>query len=367
MKILQIIFSLSPGGAERFVVDLSNELSKNNDVTLLTLKDFTNNPEGNFYKFDLSPRVKYENLGLSQKYSPIGLWKVYQYIKRCKPDVVHMHLGGMPKFCAFANLVLGRKITFVQTIHNDMRNGYKNFMYDVLHATLGRCKMIRFVALSETNYKDLCSIYPHSTATCITNGRAPLKKSEKFENVVEEINGYKKDKDTKVILHVARCHAQKNQDLLIDGFNQTVAEGRNVILLIIGLGYDSERGFELKEKACGSVYFLGTRTNIGDYMLNADVFTLSSLAEGMPITLLEAMLCGVPMVSTPVCGAVDVINGKNGLLSKDFSKAEYCKALEKVIDDNEYYKQNAKADMSESEYTIKKCAEKYMEFYRLKV
>ena len=178
--------------------------------------------------------------------------------------------------------------------------------------------------------------------------------------------GYKKDKDTKVILHVARCHAQKNQDLLIDGFNQIVAEGRNVILLIIGLGYDSERGLELKEKACRSVHFLGTRTNIGDYMLNADVFTLSSLAEGMPITLLEAMLCGVPMVSTPVCGAVDVINGKNGLLSKDFSKAEYCKALEKVIDDNEYYKQNAKADMSETEYTIKKCAEKYMEFYKLR-
>ena len=48
MKILQIIFSLSPGGAERFVVDLSNELSKNNDVILLTLKDFTKNPEGNF-------------------------------------------------------------------------------------------------------------------------------------------------------------------------------------------------------------------------------------------------------------------------------------------------------------------------------
>ena len=92
MKILQIIFSLSSGGAERFVVDLSNELSKNNDVILLTLKDLTNYPEGNFYKFDLSSRVKYENLGLPQKYTLISLWKVYQYIKKYKPDVVHMHL-----------------------------------------------------------------------------------------------------------------------------------------------------------------------------------------------------------------------------------------------------------------------------------
>ena len=53
MKILQIIFSLSSGGAERFVVDLSNELSKTNDVTLLTLKDDKVDVEvRNFYKFD---------------------------------------------------------------------------------------------------------------------------------------------------------------------------------------------------------------------------------------------------------------------------------------------------------------------------
>ena len=50
MKILQISFSLSSGGAERFVVDLSNELGKTNDVTLLTLKDDKVDVENrNFY------------------------------------------------------------------------------------------------------------------------------------------------------------------------------------------------------------------------------------------------------------------------------------------------------------------------------
>ena len=53
MKILQIVFSLGFGGAERFVVDLSNELSKNHDVTLLTLKEDKSNPDDTFYKFDL--------------------------------------------------------------------------------------------------------------------------------------------------------------------------------------------------------------------------------------------------------------------------------------------------------------------------
>ena len=72
MKILQIVFSIGFGGAERFVVDLSNELSKNHDVTLLTLKEDKSNPDDTFYKFDLSSRVHYDNLGLPQKFTPVG-------------------------------------------------------------------------------------------------------------------------------------------------------------------------------------------------------------------------------------------------------------------------------------------------------
>lgn len=103
---------------------------------------------------------------------------------------------------------------------------------------------------------------------------------------------------------------------------------------------------------------------MGDYLYNADVFTLSSSIEGMPITLLEAMLSGVPVVSTPVCGAVDVIDGKNGVLSKSFEVEDYAKALASVIENNEFYKKHALEGMNDSPYTIKRCAEKYMEFYK---
>lgn len=365
MKILQISFNLSSGGAERFVVDLSNELSKTNEVTLLTLKDDQVNPESaQFYKFDLSPRVKYVNLGLPIKYSPLGLWKVYRYIKKMKPDVVHMHGGNMHRFCLLANFLLGRKTTFVMTIHSDMYHGYKNLEYDMIHATLGRWGWLRFAALSEKNYRDLCKLYPHSMETCITNGRAPIKRTEKFDGVTKEVDGYRKDSDTKVIIHVARCHPLKNQKLLVEGVNELVAEGRNVTLIILGSAYDSELGQQLKAMACSDIHFLGPKTNVSDYLLNADLFTLSSEYEGMPISMLEAMLCGLPMVSTPVCGAVDVIDGKNGLLSKDFSKAEYVKALKTVLDHLDEFKANAQARKENSPYTIERCAEKYVEFYK---
>ena len=79
MKIVEVLFSLTPGGAERFVVDLSNELSKTNDVTLLTLKDDKIDVEHrNFYKFDLSNRVSYVNLGLPDGFSIKSQWVVYK-------------------------------------------------------------------------------------------------------------------------------------------------------------------------------------------------------------------------------------------------------------------------------------------------
>ena len=366
MKILEIVFHLNSGGAERFVVDLSNELSKTNEVVLLALKEDKSNPEEFlFYKFDLSERVRYKNVGLpSFSYRLLTMWQVYKVIKAENPDIVHMHAAGMPKYCYLANLLLGKKMTFVQTIHNDVNRGYSTGVYDFLHATLGRWKMIRFAAISETNYVEQKKRYPHTMATCIVNGRAPMRPTEMIENVKREIASLKKNSDTVVVLHVARCNPQKNQMLLIDSFNALTAKGLNAILLVIGNSYDSELGASLKAAAAPNIHFLGTRKNISDYMANADIFVLSSAFEGMPITIIESLLSGVPVVSTPVCGAVDAVDGKNGVLSDGFTTESYMAALSKVISNLTYYKTNAQRMKDDSPYTIKACAEKYLDFFK---
>ena len=69
MKIIEIIYSLSSGGAERFVVDLSNEfVAKGNDVLLCTLLDDKKNNRA-FYKFELNQKIEYVNLG----YEKLGI------------------------------------------------------------------------------------------------------------------------------------------------------------------------------------------------------------------------------------------------------------------------------------------------------
>ena len=367
MKILQIIFSLSSGGAERFVVDLSNELSKTNDVTLMTLKDDTVDAESrNFYKFDLSPRVHYLNLGLEDgALHPSYPWKIYKAIKAISPEIVHFHLIKMLQYCYLAVRMLGGRMTFVETIHNDLYSaGYTSRFRRLAYHTLLKKGLLRYAALSDTNFRQVRKEYPKAKSACIYNGRAPMVPTALYDKVKEEIDSYKGNADTKVILHVARCAPQKNQQLLIRSFNAIRNAGRNAVLLIIGANYDSVLGKELRKLACPGIHFLGTRKNIADYMLLSDIFALSSSFEGMPITLLEAMLSGSPMVSTPVTGAVDVVDGKNGVLSKDFTQESYVAALNKVLNNYDFYKANAMKGKDNSPYTIKHCAEQYMEFYQ---
>lgn len=368
MKILEVTFHLASGGAERFVVDLSNELAKSNDVTVLALRDDSVNPEvRNFYKGDLTANVHYECLGLKDGLRPSMWWKIWKAICRHNPDVVHYHGGPMPYWMMVPMMFSSRSIKFFQTIHSDIHKRYDRGLYPLMSKTLGKRGVIRYVALSDTNYKELKKLYPMCKSTGIVNGRAPQVPTPAYEEVKNELLQYRNTSDTKLFLHVARCHEVKNQRRLIANFNRLVENGADAQLLIVGDGFDSELGNELKSIAGRNVHFLGTRKNISDYHLCADAFCLSSDYEGMPITLLEALLCGTPVCSTPVCGAIDVIHDdENGVLAKGYSDLEYLEALERMYSNLAKYKTYAQSQKDDSAYTIKVCAEKYLEFFKLK-
>lgn len=365
MKILEVVFDLGSGGAERLVLDLSNEMSKSNDVSLLAIKDDSINPEQSlFYKPELSDRVQYKNLKLGKGYSLSMAWAVYKAIKSEEADVVHIHGVGMPYYCIFALFLLNRRCKFFQTIHNDIHNGYKTVLYKFLFRTLGYSHKMGFIAISNTNYKDMMLAYPKTNGVCISNGRAPIVPTGKFEETGIELASYKNTPDSIIYLHVARCNPQKNQMMLVEAFSKFVNAGHDADLIIIGGGFDSQLGETLKSNAGPRIHFIGTRKNIGDYMLNADIFCLSSKFEGMPITLIEASLAGVPIVSTPVCGAVDVIeNNINGILSSSLSLEDYLIALEYSFSHLQELKRGARNMQHDNPYTIAICAKKYLDLF----
>lgn len=358
MRVLEVIQSLGSGGAERLVVDLCNEMGKTQDVYLLILKETEH-----FYL----PQVA-SNVHVIQAHIPIGknikqFYTCYSIVKKLNPDVVHFHSQARYTILP-TNIILHNRYKFFMTIHSDVKDSYSKGISGIqvfLSGLLGRTK---FITISPTNYQQFKELYPCFQQVMIPNGRAFPQNKSINNGVKEEISTYKTDENTVVFIHVARCAEVKNQELLVKSFNRIIEEGFNATLIIIGAGFDSERGKRIVSMSCSSIHFIGVKENVYDYLLFSDLFLLSSLVEGMPMSIIEALLAGVPVISTPVCGAVDAIkNNVNGLISPGFSVDEYTETLRIGIHMLNELKNNVAIQSQNSPWSIGFCARHYLDWF----
>ena len=153
----------------------------------------------------------------------------------------------------------------------------------------------------------------------------------------------KSEKD-KIIVSAGRLMPQKNQKMLIDAFSAIMKKFPEYQLVIYGEGsYREElesyvKALKLEER----IFMPGSVTDLYDKMKSAELFVLSSDYEGMPNALIEAMCLGLPVISTKVSGATDLINhGKNGLLTEVGDKKEMENAMEQMLSDENLREQMA--------------------------
>ncbi len=142
------------------------------------------------------------------------------------------------------------------------------------------------------------------------------------------------------ILCVARLVAAKGQSILLAAAAELIARGRDVHVSLVGDG--PGRGlFEAltaQWNLGGRVTFHGsvTQDRIREYLERADVFVLPSFAEGIPVTLMEAMAMEIPCVSTLVGGIPELIqSGENGLLVPPSNPSALADAIERLIGDRQ--------------------------------
>lgn len=120
-----------------------------------------------------------------------------------------------------------------------------------------------------------------------------------------------------VILCVAELNDNKNQTQLLDAVHRMALDGRQVTLLLVGIGEAEERlRAEVAARGLeGYVRFLGFRRDIAELLAASDAAALVSKREGLPCCLMEAMAAGKPVVATDVRGNRDLIcHGESGLL-----------------------------------------------------
>lgn len=359
-KIVHIIPSLNKGGAERFVVDLCNELSKDSNlsITLISLK---NNDDASF-RNELLPSIQYLQLNKKPGFDLKCLTALTKQLKTLQPDIIHTHTAGF-EYSLLYNLTANNKAAFYHTIHS---------LVEVNNSTLYRKRLRSFffkqkikpITISKEGQQLYRAAFKNENDLLIYNGTPVRKKSSAFDSLQKTFSNSKGLN----FVHIGRVMKVKNQELLIQAFIQFNAQHNNIHRLnIVGDVRDEDLCLHLKTiiKDNKQIQFLGGKTNVIDYLMLSDAFCLTSYNEGMPISLIEAFSVGCIPISTAVGGIKSMIqDGNTGFLSNSLEIEDYVQTLNRFLStkDKEKIAQNGKNEFLKK-YNIAETAILYKKAY----
>lgn len=354
-KVLHIVESFG-SGVFSFLVDLVNGTYKDFDITIAygvreeTLDNFRE-------YFDESIKfIKVENFtrSINPKKDLKALKEIKDIIKNEKPDIVHLHSSKAGILGRLA--VNGNKIKMFYNPHgfsflkkDDTK--LKRMIYWLIEKiTVIWNRKCTIVGCSNGEYLEAKKLNKNSV--CINNGIDINKLKEETKGLVPNKINYKNIK----ICTVGRIGYQKNPEM----FNKIAEAFPKIDFTWIGEG-------DLRNKLTSkNVNVTGwkERKEVLQILNNNDIFILTSLWEGLPISLLEAMYMKKICIVSNCIGNRDVIiNGKNGYIADDIE--DFVKYVQKILDkkvDIQTLAINANQDVL-NEYNIEKMIDKYKKEY----
>ncbi|GAB6182613.1 glycosyltransferase [Thermodesulfovibrio hydrogeniphilus] len=332
IKVVFLVNSLAGGGAERVLSNILKNIDKNvfNPYLILLKK------EGELLS-ELPSDINLVELGmksysLSKEFFFL-LFKLFKLIKQIKPDVCISFLWEsniiLLSTCLLSKdtkAIISERIAPLSYFQDILRKSLKVSIAKFI--TKNIYKMAFFIICVSYGIRDeLVELGINPKKLKVIYNPLDINKIKHLS--YEEISYPKK-----YILFAGRLHKQKNIPLLIKAFSQ-VKDFYNGNLVIIGKGKEEEnlknlvREMQLTER----VDFLGFQTNPYKWMKNADIFILPSNYEGFPGVLLEAMVCGVPVISTDCpYGPKEIIDNEvNGILIPTDNVTALVEAIKKLL------------------------------------
>ena len=331
IKVLQIMPEFGLAGAEIMCETLVYQLVNTGqyDVYVVSLYDFHSPITERMEKKGI--KLIYLNKQKGVDFSIIG--RLVKVMKEYKIQIVHTHRYVMQY--AIPAAILANIPVRIHTVHNEAKKEVGGY----------RRKLAYFF------YK-YCHVQPVSISPLITETIANeygLKK----ESIPMVFNGtdlskcmvktnYKIADGLFRFIHIGRMSFQKNHEIIIEAAKFLKHNKRNFVIDFVGIG---EKEQEIKEmvKQYGVqdvINFMGVHDNVYPLLHRSDCFILPSRYEGMPVTLVESMGCGMPIIASAVGGVPDMITDEfSGLLIHPNSMELY-HAMLKMMDGGESYRKS---------------------------
>ncbi|MDM8302548.1 glycosyltransferase [Collinsella tanakaei] len=297
--------------------------------------------------------ITYIEKGLG--FSVGALRRLGRELSAFSPDVVHTHLSSC-LYCAPWCVLHG--VPMLHTIHNipemEAASRFRRTLMRLLYCS-GRAIP---VAISKTNQHLTSVLYnlPDKAVEMVLN---PVDTSTFFPGDLRRNNS---EYD---VISVGRLDRQKNQKMLLDALRSVAFIHKDVRMALVGDGpLDNElKDYVNNNGLQNNVSFLGLRDDVAELMRRSKVFVLSSDFEGLPLSMLEAMSVGLPIVSTRVGGIPDVVDG-NGLLVDAGDAKALAAALCGLLENEKKREVMSKRSLELSrQYDVNTVAQSYEELY----
>jgi len=327
IKIAQITDTLSIGGAERWLCILSVKTDPHKFLhKVLSTKQGGPLEEylkqhGIYYKVLFQPRRSIVLFPLFIFDVIKTFFGVYKFLKKYRPDIIHCHLLNSGYF----GIICGRllNIPVIYTIHSsnvlllpmEEKRRFRDFLRKEFTSFLLR-KVDTVVAVSNAIKQEVTKLFPTlaPSVKVIPNGiDIDIYSQAKKGKLREKLSI---DPDCILLTNVGNLIPVKNHAMLLKIVSELKDYHSNFRVIIVGEGPLKKSLLNMSELLGIEkyVFFIGRRNDIPEILSDTDIYVSTSKWEGLPLSLLEAMAAGKPVIATNVPGIKEVLEDGAGIL-----------------------------------------------------
>lgn len=345
-EILFMIHDLGPGGAEKVLVNLVNNLDQEQfDVTVMTLFDVGENKQflkGNVHYRTVFPRLFPGNSHVMKLFPPAVLHKV---MVRAHYDIEVSYLEG-----PCARIISGcqspdtKKVCWIHVEQHTQKKAAVSFR-NIKEAEKCYNAFEKIICVSQTvkeDFMSLVSLKKPAEVYYNTNESDKIRILSK-----DEVTDCEFRADEFKLVAVGKLSVRKGFDRILRIVKKLKEEGYPIHLYILGCGSEEKNmlTYIAQNDLNNSVDMLGYQTNLYKYVEKCDLFVCASLAEGFSTAATEALILGVPVCTVEVSGMKEMLgeNNEYGVVTENNEDALY-QGIKRLLDSPElmeHYKNQA--------------------------